>query len=540
MNSLGKAGDAISMPNDASKISVASGNLGGKRRGGWMVRKIAVTVVLMFAFAVLAQMNPQSAFGLTGGRADNTEIVAKPGQEVHFKITLNYTATEPLSSITYSLATKYLPEDWAVHIWYNGQDIRGLTIPNKQTPSLDLEIDVPETAEVGQYPFWFMAIGKELYTESIIVPLQVDVEALERKVKFTCDHQSVGLDSDGLARFTLTLSNVGETDEWLNLTGEASKDWKITFKDQVGRAIYEVYLPLSSSKTIQVEVTPPLDLVPGIYGFNVGAWSNDRVANSTLGLKVVILEAAEKPVSVLYPDLSEEAGKTITFPITLRNLGTNSIVYRISTLPLPSGWTSSFKTTPGGSTSVSSVTLGKGESVALYLEVIPPKAVEVGTYTIPIQVLSDSGATYLMNLKVTIVGSYGLKLEPSTLLTSVTSGEATTLTAKVTNTGHTPVTSISLNVEAPNGWDSSISPVRKELLEASESTTFTIVIKTPEDAVAGDYMVTLTGLSDQIESDSVQLRVTVTTPTSWGLLGVGVAVIMVIALLLVFMKFRRR
>jgi uncharacterized membrane protein len=178
--------------------------------------------------------------------------------------------------------------------------------------------------------------------------------------------------------------------------------------------------------------------------------------------------------------------------------------------------------------------------VALYLEVVPPKAVEIGTYNISIQVVSDSGAAYLMNLKATIVGSYGLALEPSTLLTSVTSGEATTLTAKVTNTGHTPVTSVSLNIEAPDGWDSSISPVRKELLEASESTTFTIVIKTPEDAVAGDYMVTLTGLSDQIESDSVQLRVTVTAPTSWGLLGIGVAVIMVIALLLVFMKFRRR
>ncbi|MBO3802757.1 MAG: hypothetical protein JTT11_02620, partial [Candidatus Brockarchaeota archaeon] len=94
--------------------------------------------------------------------------------------------------------------------------------------------------------------------------------------------------------------------------------------------------------------------------------------------------------------------------------------------------------------------------------------------------------------------------------------------------------------EGPDGWDSSITPVMTELLEASESSTFTVAVKTPEDAVAGDYMITLTGLSDQVESDVVQVRVTVTTPTSWGLMGIGVAAAMITALLVVFMKFRRR
>ena len=131
-------------------------------------------------------------------------------------------------------------------------------------------------------------------------------------------------------------------------------------------------------------------------------------------------------------------------------------------------------------------------------------------------------------------------MEPSTLLTSVTTGSSVTFTAKITNTGYTSVTSVSLGINVPSGWDSSITPIRVESLKPQESYTFSAIVNTPGDTVAGDYLITLTGLSDQIKSDSVQVRVTATTSTSWGLIGVGVAAVMVIALLFVFMKFRRR
>jgi len=67
-------------------------------------------------------------------------------------------------------------------------------------------------------------------------------------------------------------------------------------------------------------------------------------------------------------------------------------------------------------------------------------------------------------------------------------------------------------------------------------------VKTPDNTVAGDYLLTLKGLSDQVESDEVQIRVTATAPTSWGLIGIGIgiAAVMVVALIVVFKKFRRR
>ena len=73
-----------------------------------------------------------------------------------------------------------------------------------------------------------------------------------------------------------------------------------------------------------------------------------------------------------------------------------------------------------------------------------------------------------------------------------------------------------------------------------EDPAFNVVIDTPSDTVSGDYLVTLTGISDQVDSNPMQVRVTVNTPTEWGIYGFGIAIIIIIVLVLVFRKFRRR
>lgn len=73
-----------------------------------MGRAKAFAIVLTIALAALVsvQFNPQSVYGFTGGRAYVTGVVTKPGQKVHFDILLNYTASQPVSSITYSLEVR--------------------------------------------------------------------------------------------------------------------------------------------------------------------------------------------------------------------------------------------------------------------------------------------------------------------------------------------------------------------------------------------------------------------------------------------------
>jgi len=240
------------------------------------------------------------------------------------------------------------------------------------------------------------------------------------------------------------------------------------------------------------------------------------------------------PLSVALTEAEEDIRISAKFPLLL-----------LSVQP-PTDWKVVFKS---GTMEISRLYLEAGKSESLILEATPPSTVKIGTYTIPVQIKSPEGSIYAeMNLRATIIGSYELTLEPSTLLTSVTAGGSTTFTVKATNTGYTSatntgytsVTSVSLNIAIPEDWESSVTPVQVDSLKPREAFSFNVVIKVPEDTVAGDYLITLTGLSDQVESDEVQVRITVTAPTSWGLIGIGLAVVMVIALVLIFMKFKRR
>ena len=97
-----------------------------------------------------------------------------------------------------------------------------------------------------------------------------------------------------------------------------------------------------------------------------------------------------------------------------------------------------------------------------------------------------------------------------------------------------------LSARAPEEWDASITQVQVALLAPRESSTFNIMAKTPADTIAGDYIITLKALSDQVESEETQLRVTAQASTSWGLICLGVAGVAIVSLVIVFMKFKRR
>ena len=60
-----------------------------------------------------------------------------------------------------------------------------------------------------------------------------------------------------------------------------------------------------------------------------------------------------------------------------------------------------------------------------------------------------------------------------------------------------------------------------------------------EDVMTGDYVTTLT-VSTEETSDSAEFRVSVKTRTSWGMIAVGIILILVIFLARIFKKYGRR
>jgi uncharacterized membrane protein len=204
----------------------------------------------------------------------------------------------------------------------------------------------------------------------------------------------------------------------------------------------------------------------------------------------------------------------------------------------PDNWDAVFKS---GSIEVSSFYIPADDYEDLNLEVEPPSNVETGDYSLVIQTESAQGAlSEEIELKATVVGSHDVELEISTLYTTITIGDSVEFSVEVTNAGLSPLTFLYLETAVPADWDVTVSPSQLASLAPRASTTFTISAETPSDTVAGDYIVTVQVLSDQAESEEADLRVTARASTSWGFLGIGLAVIAVIGLVIVFTRFKRR
>jgi len=67
----------------------------------------------------------------------------------------------------------------------------------------------------------------------------------------------------------------------------------------------------------------------------------------------------------------------------------------------------------------------------------------------------------------------------------------------------------------------------------------TVTIKPKAKAIPGDYLVSLTALGKE-DKGTMELRVTVGKPVTWGWVGIGIVLAVVIALIGVFIKLGRR
>ena len=458
-------------------------------------------------------------------------LTANPGDKLLLPFSISNIGEE---SETVEFSTSH-PEDWSIRVLDQaGREVRKAELASGASISLQLEVTIPVNA-TGRNNITLTTVGNTNST----LKFTIDVKPLSESILF-CQFPRKSATPGDTVRFQLRLKNPFSSEMRFKVGFSfIPSGWDASIKTSSGESITEVTLGGNEFINFIVEVEPP-ETAKAVneYNLTVIAESSDRVVRDSLLLSILLTEAKEDiRITAKFPEVTVEAGKVVQYPITISNMGDIDRLLLLSVKP-PADWKVIFKS---GMMEISRLYLEAGRSENLIVEATPPSTVNISTYTIPVQIKSERGVVYAeMNLRATIIGSYELTLEPSTLLTSVTAGGSMTFTAKITNTGHTVVTGVSLDVDLPEEWDFSVTPAQVESLKPRESFTFTIVINTPEDTVAGDYLVTLTGVSDQIESDQVQVRVTVTSPTSWGLIGIGLAVAMVIVLMLIFMKFKRR
>ena len=315
---------------------------------------------------------------------------------------------------------------------------------------------------------------------------------------------------------------------------------------------WEGYFTGSSSEISQVyvrdgenegladfELSIPDDAADGTYTVGLRAVGEGGATDDlALQLNVTSQEIGASTFEVTYPEQEGSSTTSYSFDATLVNNSATEQTYTFSS-DLPAGWTISYQPS-GDTTQVSSLTVGARSSQGVTINVEPPETVEAGTYNISISAVS-AGETLSADLSVVITGSYSLDLTtPSGLLSAdIEAGRTTTLTLNLVNTGNTDIQNVNLTSSAPDGWTVEFSQSTVDVLEAGATMELTATVTASEDALSGDYAVSLTASCAEA-SDLTEFRMSVKTSTVWGIVGVVLIVAVAGGLAFVFHKYGRR
>lgn len=289
---------------------------------------------------------------------------------------------------------------------------------------------------------------------------------------------------------------------------------------------------------VQLETTVPDDAEQGAHTLEVTATADNGVSD-TLIVEFRVQEgvSGEPALSAEFPTLQGSADTTFSYDLELDNPTPREQTFALEASG-PQGWQVSAN--PAGEEAAATVTVAAGQTERVSVEAEPPPEVTAGSY--PIVVRATGGEQPVeTELTAEVTGSYDVVLSTpdERLSMEATPGEQAQRTMVVRNAGSAPVQDVQLQASPPSGWEASFEPETVNAIPPGEAVEVAFTVTPSEEAVVGDYRVTLSANAAQA-SDQVEMRTSLETSAGWGIVGVGLIVAALGALGGVFRIFGRR
>jgi len=336
--------------------------------------------------------------------------------------------------------------------------------------------------------------------------------------------------------YPLTFVNTAEGEEVELSVVSIPEDWKGYFFGNNTNVSHIFVANGTLTDAVKFNVNIPWSVADGTYQIVIAAKGKTLYSELTLTLHVAAEELGESELSVLLPQQAGSSGSTFSFTTTIRNNTPNEQSYNLAA-QLPIGWSVAYKV---DSVKVAAITISARSGENVTVEITPASSVPAGTYTIPIAATSAAD-NLTAELEVEITGTYGISVTtPSGLLSyDVYAGKSTSFTMNVTNTGNAPLNNVSVISGVPQGWDINLSKTTIDNLPAGATENITVTLVPAENALSGDYMVTVEARTGDAKH-TVEFRTTVKTETVWGITGIALIAAALLGLWFVFHKFGRR
>jgi len=321
---------------------------------------------------------------------------------------------------------------------------------------------------------------------------------------------------------------------------EAAKlpaDWTAIFRGD-NKAVKSAFVRSDADTEVSLRLEPPDSVQAGSYDFEVVA----RGERSTARLPIELTLADKAPggglsLNVDLPTLRGAPDSKLTYSAKIKNDSDSDLTVNLQA-DAPKEAQVDFKL---AGQSVNSFPVGPGETKTLSVETqIFPDA-PAGEY--PIKVMAEGGdqqATAELLAEVTGKTDLQLSAPDGRLSGEATAGEITPFTLVLKNNGSAPAKQVELSATPPTGWEVTFEPQRVAEVAPGQTVEVKANVKPADQAIAGDYVINYTARPEEGASKAVDFRVTVTTSTLWGIVGVALIAVAVGVVGLAVARFGRR
>lgn len=363
-----------------------------------------------------------------------------------------------------------------------------------------------------------------------------------RNIKLVVPFPSFILEEPQSFQLKINIKNEGVVDEYIDLMIIGPEGWETSLTNDKYE-IDSVYIERNQSLFIYFEARPNIVEESGNYTFSIHASSRDGYIKTSLDINLKVLKSDTYKgilLSTPYPFIEGPAGNDYEVRINVFNkLGESRVIDFISFYP--KDWRVTFQPMYEDRY-VRSLEFNADESKNMMVTISPPSTVEPGTYNITVLAESEDVKESLI-LFLNIIGSYSLELSTSDNLLSIDAqqGKDTVVTLLLRNTGSAALENVHFSSSKPPGWDIYFEPTDIPIVGPENFREVRAILKTSDDAIPGDYAVTITAAADPYMTiDDINLRVTVRISTTFGFVGIGIIAILVILLVLVYWRLGRR
>jgi uncharacterized membrane protein len=354
----------------------------------------------------------------------------------------------------------------------------------------------------------------------------------------TTDFPAVTVRAGDNTDISLKLRNSGEAPSLMKLSVDgAPKGWAASFTG--GGQTVEAAMPASDeSVDLDLHLKIPADAKSGTQDLVVSAKSDSDNLQLPLEVTVGDVQPARLEVKSDLPSLKGSPSSSFDYSFSVKNDSAKKELVSLNA-QVPQNFQASF-TEGYASQEISSIPIDPGQSKDLKVKVQPPADITAGNYQVKITAAAANLSADLP-LSMEITGQPHLRLsgKDDRLSGSAEAGKSSTVDLVLSNDGSAPAQNIAISASAPSQWNVTFSDKSIDQLAPGETKTVTAFLEPPSKALAGDYMTTFRANAGG-ESSSADFRISVTTSTLWGIVGVGLIAVALLVLVGAVARFGRR